>query len=167
MARVVLVGPPGSGKSTVGGALADLLGLPLHDTDAAIEEAQGRSISDIFVEDGEPAFRALERAEVARAVADEQGVIAVGGGAPVDPGTEQVLRGETVVFLDVGIADASKRVGFDRSRPLLAVNPRASWVRLMNERRPVYERVSTHRVDTAGRTPEDVAAEIAGLLEEA
>ena len=167
MARVVLVGPPGSGKSRVGSALADLLGLPLHDTDAAIEQAQGRSISDIFVEDGEPAFRALERAEVARAVADEQGVLAVGGGAPVDPGTEQVLRGETVVFLDVGIADASKRVGFDRSRPLLAVNPRASWVRLMNERRPVYERVSTHRVDTAGRTPEDVAAEIAGLLEEA
>jgi shikimate kinase len=167
MARVVLVGPPGSGKSTVGAALADLLGLPLHDTDAAIEEAQGRPISDIFVEDGEPAFRALERAEVARAVADEDGVIAVGGGAPVDPGTEQVLQGETVVFLDVGIADASKRVGFDRSRPLLAVNPRASWVRLMNERRPVYERVSTHRVDTAGRTPEDVAAEIAGLLGEA
>lgn len=167
MARVVLVGPPGSGKSTVGAALADLLGLPLHDTDAAIEEAQGRPISDIFVEDGEPAFRALERVEVARAVADEDGVIAVGGGAPVDPGTEQVLQGETVVFLDVGIADASKRVGFDRSRPLLAVNPRASWVRLMNDRRPVYERVSTHRVDTAGRTPEDVAAEIAGLLGEA
>ena len=164
MARVVLVGPPGSGKSTVGAALADLLGLALHDTDAAIELAQGRSIYDIFVEDGEAAFRALERAEVARAVADEHGVLAVGGGAPVDPGTEQVLQGETVVFLDVGIADAAKRVGFDQSRPLLAVNPRASWVRLMNERRPVYERVSTHRVDTAGRSPEDVAAEIAGLL---
>ena len=166
MARVVLVGPPGSGKSTVGAVLADLLGLPLHDTDAAIEQAQGRSISDIFVEDGEPVFRALERAEVARAVADERGVIAVGGGAPVDPGTEQVLQGETVVFLDVGIADAARRVGFDQSRPLLAVNPRSSWVRLMNVRRPVYERVSTHRVDTAGRTPQDVAAEIAGLLEQ-
>ena len=165
MARVVLIGPPGSGKSTVGAALADLLGVPLHDTDAAIEADQGRSVSDIFVEDGEAAFRALERAEVARALAEERGVIAVGGGAPVDPGTEQVLRGETVVFLDVGIADAAKRVGFDQSRPLLAVNPRASWVRLMNERRPVYERVGTHRVDTAGLTPEDVAAEIAGLLE--
>ena len=166
MARVVLVGPPGSGKSTVGAALAELLGLPLHDTDAAIEAGQGRTISDIFIEDGEPAFRALERAEVARAVAEDGGVLALGGGAPVDPGTEQLLVGQTVVFLDVGIADASKRVGFDQSRPLLAVNPRASWVRLMNERRPVYERVATFRVDTAGRTPQDVAAEVADLLGE-
>jgi shikimate kinase len=166
MARVVLVGPPGSGKSTVGAALAGLLGLSLHDTDAAIEAAQGRTISDIFIEDGEPAFRALERAEVARALAEDDGVLALGGGAPVDPVTEGLLAGQTVVFLDVGIADASKRVGFDQSRPLLAVNPRASWVRLMNERRPVYERVATHRVDTAGRTPQDVAAEVAGLLGE-
>ena len=166
MARVVLVGPPGSGKSTVGAELAGLLGLPLHDTDAAIEAAAGRSISDIFIEDGEPAFRALERAEVARAVAEDDGVLALGGGAPVDPLTEELLVGQTVVFLDVGIADASKRVGFDRSRPLLAVNPRASWVRLMNERRPVYERVATFRVDTAGRTPQDIAAEVAGLLGE-
>ena len=166
MARVVLVGPPGSGKSTVGADLAALLGLALHDTDAAIEAAQGRTISDIFIEDGEPAFRALERGEVARAVAEDDGVLALGGGAPVDPSTEALLVGQTVVFLDVGIADASKRVGFDQSRPLLAVNPRASWVRLMNERRPVYERVATFRVDTAGRTPQDVAAEVAGLLGE-
>jgi shikimate kinase len=164
MARVVLVGPPGSGKSTVGAALAELLGLPLHDTDTAIEAEQGRTISDIFIEDGEPAFRALERAEVARAVAEDDGVLALGGGAPVDPATAALLAGQTVVFLDVGIADASKRVGFDQSRPLLAVNPRASWVRLMNERRPVYEAVATFRVDTAGRTPQDVAAEVAGLL---
>ncbi|HQD68867.1 MAG TPA: shikimate kinase [Ornithinibacter sp.] len=162
--RVVLIGPPGSGKSTVGAALAARLGLPLHDTDAAIEAAAGRSISDIFIEDGEPTFRELERAEVARAVEQEDGVLALGGGAPVDPLTEQVLAGQVVVFLDVGIADASKRVGFDQSRPLLAVNPRASWVRLMNERRPVYERVATHRVDTAGRIPDAVAEEIATLL---
>jgi shikimate kinase len=82
----------------------------------------------------------------------------------VDPLTEPLLADHTVVFLDVGIADAAKRIGFDRSRPLLAVNPRASWVRLMNERRPVYERVATHVVDTAGRSADDVAAEVAGLL---
>lgn len=166
MPRVVLVGPPGSGKTTTGQALAALLGVGFHDTDAAVEAAQGRSISDIFVEDGEPAFRELERAEVARALAEEDGVVALGGGAPVDPLTEPLLAGHPVVFLDVGIADAAKRVGFDRSRPLLAVNPRASWVRLMNDRRPVYERVAVHVVDTAGRSVEDVAAEVAGLVGE-
>lgn len=164
MPRVVLVGPPGSGKTSTGRALAELLAVPFHDTDEAVEATDGRSIAEIFVEDGEPAFRALERAAVARALAGETGVVALGGGAPVDPVTEPTLAGHTVVFLDVGIADAAKRVGFDRSRPLLAVNPRASWVRLMGERRPVYERVATHVVDTAGRTPQDVAAEVAELL---
>ncbi|EWT02951.1 shikimate kinase [Intrasporangium oryzae NRRL B-24470] len=163
--RVVLVGPPGAGKSTVGAALATRLGAELHDTDAAIEAAQGRSISDIFVDDGEPVFRALERAEVARALAEHTGVVAVGGGAVMDPATEAALDGHTVVFLDVAIADASKRIGFDRSRPLLSVNPRASWVAMMNARRATYERVATLRVDTAGRTPEDVVDEIVARLE--
>ncbi|MDV3222851.1 shikimate kinase [Intrasporangium sp.] len=162
---VVLVGPPGSGKSTVGRVLAERLGTTLHDTDAAIEAAESRSIADIFVDDGEPAFRDLERAEVARALAEERGVLALGGGAVMDPRTEQALEGHVVVFLDVAIADASKRVGFDRSRPLLSVNPRASWVAMMNARRATYERVATHRVDTAGRLPDDIADEIAGLLE--
>lgn len=165
MPRVVVIGPPGSGKTTIGALVAALLAIPFHDTDAAVEAASGRTIADIFVEDGEPAFRALERAEVARAVVEEVGVVALGGGAPIDPGTQQVLAGQTVVFLDVGIADAARRVGFDVSRPLLAVNPRASWVRLMGERRPVYEALATHRVDTAGRTAEDVAADVVALLE--
>lgn len=162
----VLVGPPGSGKTTVGRALAERLGLDLHDTDLAIEAATGRSIPDIFIEDGEPVFRDLERAEVARALSATTGVLALGGGAVMDPTTRSALDGHTVVFLDVGIADASKRIGFDQSRPLLAVNPRASWVALMKQRRPVYEGVATHVVDTAGRTPEDVAEQIAGLIGE-
>lgn len=164
---VVLVGPPGAGKTTVGTVLAERLGLPLHDTDHAIEHAAGRSISDIFLEDGEPVFRALERAEVARALEQERGVLALGGGAVLDPDTRGRLDGHAVVFLDVSIADASKRVGFDQSRPLLAVNPRASWTALMNARRPLYEQVAVHRVDTAGRAPAEIAVEIIGLLEEA
>ncbi|NHA69204.1 shikimate kinase [Phycicoccus flavus] len=165
MPRCVLVGPPGSGKTSTGEALAGLLGVAFVDTDRVVEQAAGRTIADVFVEDGEPAFRALERDAVAGALEEADAVVALGGGAPVDPATEPRLAGHTVVFLDVGIADAAKRIGFDRSRPLLAVNPRASWVRLMNERRPVYERVATHVVDTAGRAAEDVAAEIATLLD--
>ena len=162
---LVLIGPPGSGKTTIGAALAAALEVPFHDTDAAIEADQGCSISDIFVLDGEPAFRALERAEVARAVASETGVVALGGGAPMDDETQAVLDGHAVVFLDVGIADAAKRVGFDASRPLLAINPRAAWTKLMNERRPTYERLATHRVDTAGRGVDDVVTEIVTLLD--
>jgi shikimate kinase len=165
-ATVILIGPPGSGKTTIGEALATALGVDFHDTDAAIEADQGCSISDIFVLEGESAFRALERAEVARAVADEPGVIALGGGAPMDPASREVLAGQVVVFLDVGIADAAKRVGFDGSRPLLAINPRASWTKLMNERRPTYDAVATHRIDTAGRTVADIVDEIVGHLQE-
>jgi shikimate kinase len=160
----VLVGPPGSGKTTVAHALADLLGVSVHDTDGAVESTAGASISDIFVDSGEPTFRAMERDAVAAALVDQRGVVALGGGAPIDPTTRALLAGHTVVFLDVGIADAARRIGFDASRPLLSVNPRGSWIAMMKERRPVYEAIATHRVDTAGRTPDDIAAEIAALV---
>ena len=163
----VVVGPPGAGKSTVGAALAERLGVRFHDVDAAIELAEGRTIADIFVDDGEPHFRDLERAAVARALAEERGVVALGGGAVMDPLTEAALAGHVVVFLDVTIADASKRIGFDRSRPLLSVNPRATWVAMMKVRRPTYERVATLRVDTAGRTPDEVVDLIVPALEAA
>ena len=159
--RVVLIGPPGSGKTTVGRVLAKLLGVELRDTDHAIEVKQRQSISDIFMDAGEPRFRELERAEVAASLASHTGVLALGGGAVMDPVTSAALAGQTVVFLEVGIADAAKRVGFDRSRPLLALNPRAQWTRMMEARRPTYERLATFSVQTAGRTPQDVAAEIA------
>ncbi|HEY5182859.1 MAG TPA: shikimate kinase [Dermatophilaceae bacterium] len=162
--RVVLIGPPGSGKTTVGRVLAKLLGVELRDTDHAIEVQQGQSISDIFMDAGEPRFRELERAEVAASLASHAGVLALGGGAVMDPMTSAALAGRTVVFLEVGIADAAKRVGFDRSRPLLALNPRAQWTRMMDARRPTYERLATFSVHTAGRTPQDVAAEIVHRL---
>lgn len=161
---VVLIGPPGSGKTTVGHALAALLGVGLRDTDQAIEVQQGRSISDIFVEEGEPRFRELERAEAVSSLASHAGVLSLGGGAVMDPMTAANLAGHTVVFLEVGIADAAKRVGFDRSRPLLALNPRAQWIRMMDGRRSTYERLATFSVQTAGRTPPDIAAEIAQRL---
>jgi shikimate kinase len=164
--RVVLIGPPGSGKTTVGRVLAELLGAELRDTDQAIELQQGRSISDIFMDDGEPRFRELERAEVASSLDSHAGVLSLGGGAVMDPKTAAALAGHTVVFLDVGIADAAKRVGFDRSRPLMALNPRAQWIRMMEERRPTYERLASLRVLTAGRTPQEIATEIAHSLDE-
>lgn len=162
--RVVLVGPPGAGKSTVAALLAQRWGLPLTDTDAVVEAQEGRTISDIFIDDGEARFRELERAAVLAALATDSGVLALGGGSVMDDQVRAALAGHPVVFLDVGIADAAGRVGFDASRPLLAVNPRAGWTRLMNERRPVYEAVATLRVDTAGRTPEQVADDVAAAV---
>jgi shikimate kinase len=162
---VVVIGPPGAGKSTIGRRLAVALEVEWHDTDAAIEAREEQSISDIFVDHGEPYFRDLERAEVARALAERRGVVSLGGGAPMDPQTQAALAGHTVVFLDVGIADAARRIGFDASRPLLMVNPRASWTQMMNERRPTYERLATLRVDTGGRKPAAVVEEIVAFLE--
>lgn len=164
---MVLMGPPGSGKTTVGRALATLLGVELHDTDESIELEQGRSISDIFLDDGEARFRELERAEVASSLSSHAGILSLGGGAVMDPATAAALAGHTVVFLDVGIADAARRVGFNTSRPLLSVNPRAQWSRMMDARRPTYERLATMTVLTSGRTPRDIAAEIVGSLESA
>ena len=163
---VVLVGPPGSGKTSVGAALARLTGRQLRDTDKDIETSAGRPIPDIFLTDGEPVFRAMERAAVAAALTEHDGVLSLGGGSVLDEDTQRLLAGHTVVYLQVGIADAAKRVGFDRSRPLLALQPRAAWVRLMDQRRGIYERLAVHCVDTAGRTPDDIAAEIVTLLED-
>jgi shikimate kinase len=162
--RVVLVGPPGAGKTTVAGAVAARLGLAARDTDADVEEAAGQTVAEIFVGDGEARFRELERAAVLTALADHDGVLAVGGGAVMDPDIEAALAGHVVVFLDVAIADAAGRIGFTKDRPLLMVNPRAQWTALMQARRPTYERVATFRVETGGRTAAEVAEAIEQLL---
>ena len=148
--RVVLVGPPGAGKSTVGKLVARRLSLPLRDTDADIEAKAGKPIAEIFVDDGEAAFRALEREAVADALAAHPGVLALGGGAILDAGTRELLRGHTVAFLDVGLAQASRRVGFNRDRPLLLGNPRSQLMKLMDARRNYYLEVATVTVPADG-----------------
>src|SRR5262249_42030566 len=119
--RVVLVGPPGAGKTTVGRILADRLHVGFRDTDADVEAMAGKSIADIFYDDGEPAFRALERKAVAAALAEHDGVLCLGGGAVLAPETRSLLKGFRVVFLAVGLSDAATRTGLSQARPLLAV----------------------------------------------
>jgi shikimate kinase len=162
---IVLIGPPGAGKTTVAGVLALRLGVTARDTDADIVAETGRAIADIFLEEGEPAFRELEREAVRRALAGHEGVLALGGGSVLDPGTQEALAGHTIVFLDVGVADAARRIGLNTSRPLLVGNPRAAWQRLMEKRRPIYQRVATVAIDTDGRTPEQVADLVLEALE--
>lgn len=154
---VVLVGPPGAGKTTVARAVAARLGVSIRDTDEDVAAAAGTSIADLFVDHGEETFRELERAAVARALAEHDGVLAIGGGAVLDPTTRELLMAHTVVFLDVGIKDAASRIGFNRDRPLLLGNPRAQWTRLMEQRRPLYEEVATATVRTDGKTADQVA----------
>lgn len=160
--RVVLVGPPGAGKSSVGRRVATRLDVGLRDTDADIELTAGKRIADIFIEDGEPAFRDMERAAVAAALAEHDGVLALGGGAVGDPETRAALKGHHVVFLDVGFADAIGRVGLNRDRPLLLDSPRAQMRRLLEERRPLYEEVATVVIDTSGREIDEIAEDVIG-----
>ncbi|MEV7558770.1 shikimate kinase [Streptomyces sp. NPDC048331] len=162
---VVLVGPMGSGKSTVGALLAERLGVPYRDTDADIVAAQGREISDIFVDEGEPYFRDLERQAVAAAVAGHTGVLALGGGAVLDEGTRELLAGLPVAYLSMDVEEAVRRVGLGAARPLLAVNPRRQWRELMDARRPLYTEVARVVVATDDRTPEEVAQAVLDALE--
>jgi shikimate kinase len=160
----VLVGAPGSGKTTIGEVLAATLGVAFRDTDADIELLAGKPIPEIFVDEGEEHFRTLERAAVVAALAAHPGVLALGGGAVLAEENRAALVGHTVVHLSVELPDAVKRVGLGAGRPLLALNPRATLKHLMEQRRPLYAEVATATVVTDGRTPEELAAEIAALL---
>jgi shikimate kinase len=190
---IILIGPPGSGKTTVGSLLAARLGVGFTDTDAVIEAAAGKPVGDIFISDGEPEFRRLEREAVAIALADSEarggglgsggvggggigngstragtpatGVLGLGGGAVMDEQTQARLAGRAVVYLETGFAELAKRVGLDRARPLLiGTNPRAQLKSLLDQRLPVYGRLAWLTVATGGREPEEIAAEIAAAL---
>jgi len=160
----VLIGPPGSGKSTVGSVLAGLLGVAFRDTDDDVEKAAGKPVADIFVQDGEPAFRTLERQAVAAAVHEHRGVLALGGGAVLDPQAQRLLGGQAVVYLETGLAALAHRNGLDRPRPLLIGNPRAQLKALLAERLPVYQSLATWTVPTDDYAPEEIADEIAAKI---
>jgi shikimate kinase len=161
----VLIGPPGAGKTTVGALLARQFGVAFTDTDASVEAVAGKPVSDIFVEDGEPAFRKLEREAVVAALTGHDGVIGLGGGAVLDAGTQALLAGQPVVYLETGFTALAKRVGLDRPRPLLiGINPRAQLKSLLEQRQPVYAGLARITVATDDREPAEIAAEIAALI---
>ncbi|CKO40603.1 shikimate kinase AroK [Mycobacterium tuberculosis] len=164
--KAVLVGLPGSGKSTIGRRLAKALGVGLLDTDVAIEQRTGRSIADIFATDGEQEFRRIEEDVVRAALADHDGVLSLGGGAVTSPGVRAALAGHTVVYLEISAAEGVRRTGGNTVRPLLAGPDRAEKYRaLMAKRAPLYRRVATMRVDTNRRTPGAVVRHILSRLQ--
>ncbi|HEY2793712.1 MAG TPA: shikimate kinase [Micromonosporaceae bacterium] len=161
----VLVGAPGAGKSTVGALVAERLGRAYADSDDLIVERAGKPISDIFIDDGEPAFRALEAETIATALSGFDGVLALGGGAILDPATRALLKDQDVVYLTVELGEAIKRIGLNQSRPLLAVNPRATLRHLLAQRTPLYEEVATHTIATDDLDADRVADVVVAALE--
>ncbi|MGW7042711.1 shikimate kinase [Streptomyces avermitilis] len=155
----------GVGKSTVGALVAERLGCAYRDTDDDIVTAEGRTIADIFVDEGEPVFRAIEKRAVHTALAEHEGVLALGGGAILDADTRALLAGHRVVYLSMEVDEAVKRTGLNAARPLLAVNPRRQWRELMEARRHLYTEVARAVVATDGRGPEEVAQAVLDALE--
>jgi shikimate kinase len=167
MSRILLIGPPGAGKSTVGKALAKVLGIQFVDTDKLIEKETGKSITDIFVVDGEPHFRALELETLKRVLNLETGVISLGGGAPISDEAQRVIKNSNshTLFLDVSLATAAPRVGFNRDRPLLLGNPRAQWQALSDKRRPIYEMLADDCIKVDDMSIDQVVAKIKEKLQ--
>ena len=166
MSRIVLIGPPGSGKSTVGVALAAHLQWPFVDTDALIELKASKKITDIFVEDGEEHFRTIEFETLQEVLLEPSAVISLGGGAPIPQRAQDALKSSdsSIVFLDVSLATAAPRVGFNRDRPLLLGNPRAQWQALSDQRRPIYEKLSTLSIKVDDMSVEEIISIIESIM---
>ncbi len=160
--KIVLIGPPGAGKTSIGKALSKELELAFIDSDAEIERISGKTISEIFVDQGEEVFRKTEVETVTRILAEFEGVVALGGGAPINPEIQKVLLNSEypVIFIDVSISQAAHRIGFNKDRPLLMINPRQQWLHLMSERRPIYEKLATITVSSDNSKPAEVAKTI-------
>ena len=165
--RIILIGPMGSGKTTVGQRLAADLSLSFRDTDQMIESQSGRLISDIFIEDGEEDFRALEKIILRTGLLEDETVLSLGGGACISMDAQSALRasGAFTVYLKISLSQVSSRVGFNQGRPLLMGNPRAQWQALMNDRAPIYEGIASYICDVDGKSVDELVSEIAIAFE--
>ena len=167
--RVILIGPMGSGKTTIGSLLAEKLGLTFRDTDHLIEEQQKKSVSQIFLDEGEDAFRAIEKKVLRDELLTDETVLSLGGGAPVSLDAQSALRAISsyIIFLDISLSTVVPRIGFNRDRPLLLNNPRGQWQTLMEARRPIYEALADVTINVDDKSEEEIVNIALSNLKEA
>jgi shikimate kinase len=156
----------GSGKTTIGKLMANKLNVPFRDTDEVIVAQTGKSVSEIFLEEGEDAFRLLEKAVLRQELLSDDTVLALGGGAPISIDAQSALRAiaSPVIYFDISLASVAPRIGFNRDRPLLLSNPRGQWETLMQERRPIYEAIADKVIDVNGKSEDDIVNEISAVI---
>lgn len=167
--RVILIGPMGSGKTTIGSLLAEKLGLNFRDTDHLIEEQEGKTVSQIFLDQGEDAFRAIEKRVLREELLTDGTVLSLGGGAPISIDAQSALRAiaSHIIFLDISLSTVAPRIGFNRDRPLLLNNPRGQWQTLMEARRPIYEAIADATINVDDKSEEEIVTIALSSLEEA
>lgn len=164
--RAIFIGPMGSGKSTIGKAVAGALGLPFRDTDSIIEEREEMPVSQIFIDKGEEYFRAVEKKVLRDELLNDGSILALGGGAPISIDAQSALKVSSapVIYLDISLANVAPRIGFNRDRPLLLHNPRGQWQTLMEVRRPIYESIANVVIDVNGKSQKQIVEEALGAL---
>ncbi|CAB4531459.1 unannotated protein [freshwater metagenome] len=164
--KAIFIGPMGSGKSTIGKAVAKSLSLEFRDTDTEIEKAEEMSVSQIFLDKGEDYFRAVEKKVLRQELLSDETVLALGGGAPISIDAQSALRAisSKVIYLDISLGTVAPRIGFNRDRPLLLSNPRGQWQTLMEERRPIYEAIADFTIDVNHKTEKEVVKEVLAVL---
>jgi len=167
--RVILIGPMGSEKTTIGSLLAEKLGLSFRDTDHLIEEQEGKTVSQIFLDQGEDAFRAIEKRVLREELLTDGTVLSLGGGAPISMDAQSALRAiaSHIIFLDISLSTVAPRIGFNRDRPLLLNNPRGQWQTLMEARRPIYEAIADATINVDDKSEEEIVTIALSSLEEA
>lgn len=167
--RVILIGPMGSGKTTIGSLLAGKLGLSFRDTDHLIEEQEEKTVSQIFLDQGEDAFRAIEKRVLREELLTDGTVLSLGGGAPISIDAQSALRAiaSHIIFLDISLSTVAPRIGFNRDRPLLLNNPRGQWQTLMEARRPIYEAIADATINVDDKSEEEIVTIILSSLGEA